>query len=337
MKLREYQERIVSKAVAAFKDGHRHVLLESPTGSGKTIVALALSERLYDTYGFRTGWCTLRRHLLIQAAEENRVTFGLKHIEFFSVFSKELPQVELLILDECQHQACDTAAAVINRINPRLEIGLTATPFRVDGAKLAYSRTIRDAGIRALIDQGYLAPFHQYTFAKPWTPENVAEIYLKDRQRWGRTVGYFMTKKECDACAATIRSEVPCEVVWAGSEQEKQIEAFGRGDVPILLNMFILTEGFNDASLKTVLVRPASRGPTIQMTGRALRPKPFAQIVQNEDAPWPFTETASCERRFALGSRGWEERGVASHLVESVSNRVIASRIASHRRPHEFA
>jgi hypothetical protein len=63
-----------------------------------------------------------------------------------------------------------------------------------------------------------------------------------------------------------------------------------------------------------------SRGPTIQMAGRALRRKPenmapYAQIVQNEDAKWPFTRVASAERRFAMDNDIWEDRDMVSDKI----------------------
>ena len=323
---REYQTRIISNVVRAIKEGKKSVLIQSPTGSGKTLMALWLAQKLYDLYGYDVGWCAVRQHLLLQACHENLERVGFEHIRYFSIFEKHPPKVGILYLDEAHHSCCQSAIEITSRIGPKIEIGLTATPFRTDRAKLLYATTITDAGIRALIDQGYLAPFHQYTFNMPWTPENIANIYLQSRERWGMTVGYFRTKLECDECARLIREGgVPCEVVWAGSDQEAQIAAFISGDVPILLNMVILTEGFNANELKTVFVRPGSEGPTIQMAGRVLRPKPFAQIVQNEATLHPFTNTASCERKFALNGGKWEERDAPSNKAANASFRAAGS------------
>jgi len=230
-----------------------------------------------------------------------------------------------ILIHNCHHTAAESAVTIYQKVAPQIHIGLTATPFRTDRMKLCFSRIIKDAGIRSLIDQGYLAPYHQYTFDFDWTPENVATVYLEGRERWGKTVGYFLTRDECDACAAIIRANgVPCKVVWANSDQEAQIAAFMRGDVPILLNMFILTEGFNAPDLQTVLVRPGSRGPTIQMVGRVLRPKPYAQVVQNSHTRWPFTRTASAERKFIMNAHGqWEERGVIGERLSAASRQAL--------------
>jgi len=322
---REYQTRIIDTVIAAVADGHSHILIEAPTGAGKTIIAHLIAQRLYEIYGYGAGWCAMRRHLLHQAAAENRNKIRFKHIQYFSMFSKNPPSVDLLIDDEGHHTAAESAVTIYQKTNPQVHIGLTATPFRTDRMKLCFSKIIKDAGIRSLIDQGYLAPYHHYTFDKPWTPENVADVYLGDIERWGKTVGYFLTRNECEACAAIIRARgIKCEVVWANSDQESQINAFMRGEVPILLNMFILTEGFNAPDLKTVFVRPGSKGPTIQMTGRVLRPKPYAQVVQNNDTKWPFVRTASAERKFILSSHSkWEDRSIVSDKILAASKNTI--------------
>ena len=48
--------------------------------------------------------------------------------------------------------------------------------------KLCFDSAIRDAGIRTLIEDGYLSRFRHYTIPA-YTPEAVAELYLSDRQR----------------------------------------------------------------------------------------------------------------------------------------------------------
>lgn len=318
---REYQVRAVGNTVKAVADGHEHILLLSPTGSGKTVMALTIAKMLREIYGYTTGWCAMRRHLLLQASDENDGKVG-EPIQFFSMFDKDPPHSDVLIFDEGHHTAADSAITIYRKVHPKIHLGLTATPFRLDRQKLCFSKIIQDCGIRALIDQGYLAPYHHYTFDKPWTPENVADVYLKSKARWGKTVGYFLTKNECDACADIIRAAgTPCEVVWADSDQESQINAFRSGDVPILLNMVILTEGFDCPDLQTVFVRPSSKGPAIQMTGRVLRPKPYAQVVQNNDTNWPFTRTASPEQKFVLNQHGeWENRDAESGIITAASH-----------------
>jgi superfamily II DNA or RNA helicase len=322
LEIRDYQTRIVERTMAAIAEGHRHILIESPTGSGKTICGHLIAQRLYDTYGYRSGWTAMRTHLLHQAREANAALLGFKHIDYFSTFDATPPTgIDVLFDDEAQHSASETSADLYNNIRPKVVIGLSATPFRVDRMKLCFSTVIRDAGIRALIDGGWLAKFHHFTFPDQWTSQNVAAVFLRDRARWGKSVMYFLTLLECHECAVLLAAAgVSCEVVHGSSDQAAQIDAFNAGRVDVLLNVVVLTEGFDAPTLKTVFVRPGSKGPTMQMTGRALRKhpdKPFAQVVQNASTDWLFTKIASAEQKFVFESDEWRCREMVAEKVHT--------------------
>ena len=309
-----YQHKIVERTVQAVADRHQNILIESATGSGKTLMALMAIQALHEKYGWTAGWTAMRKHLIHQAAEENKNTLNLPYVQFFSTFNDHPPEgIDILVEDEGHHSASATSVELYKTLKPKLHLGLTATPFRTDRMKLCFSTVIKDAGIRALIDQGFLAPYHQYVYHGEWDPATVAMVYLSDRERWGKSVGFFLTEDECQRCADLIREGgVRCEVVTGSSNQEEQIEAFNHGDVQVLLNMVVLTEGFDSPILKTVFIRPGSKGPTIQMGGRVFRKhadKPTAQIVQSNRSKWPFVRIASSERKFICDAGGaWEER-----------------------------
>src|SRR5437867_9116136 len=87
---RPYQERIVTKAVQLFHHkGLRSVLIESPTGSGKTVMGLLIARCLQEMLGVRVGWVAMRRNLLTQAAAENAARGINVRAEFISMFDKE--------------------------------------------------------------------------------------------------------------------------------------------------------------------------------------------------------------------------------------------------------
>ncbi len=328
---RDYQTRIIDHTLAAIEEGHRNILIESPTGAGKTVVAHLIARSLHERYGWRSGWTAMRKHLLGQAQQMNRQMIGFETIRYFSTFDDDPPgDIDLLIYDEAHHSAAATSTDLYNRLKPKAMIGLSATPFRSDRMALCFSKVIRDAGIRQLIDQGWLASFHQYLFDREWTPQNVAQLYLQDAARWGKSVVYFLTLAECYRCAELLSlSGVRCEVVHGSSDQSAQIEAFDRGELDVLVNALVLTEGFDCATLRTVFVRPGSKGPTMQMVGRALRKhpdKPFAQVVQNSRTRWPFAKLASAEAKFVLDDRaGWISRGgVPQKLAQAHANTLLA-------------
>src|SRR6056297_3087924 len=163
---RDYQRRIIETAIRRFAGlqqsgvsagelaphfdpemawGAASVLIESPTGSGKTVMGLAIAALLQQVTGARVGWVAMRRNLLTQAAAENhRRGFGVELVPI-SMFTKEPPAVDLLIVDEAQHDAATSMANLHSTIRPRWTLGLSATPYRSDHVKLCFEHVIRDA------------------------------------------------------------------------------------------------------------------------------------------------------------------------------------------------
>ena len=63
-------------------------MIESPTGSGKTIMALAIARQMQQEFGFSIGWAAMRRNLLTQAQNENRRWGFDLDIQTISMFDK---------------------------------------------------------------------------------------------------------------------------------------------------------------------------------------------------------------------------------------------------------
>ncbi len=124
---RPYQQRIISKAVDLFTNKQlRSVLIDSSTGSGKTIMGLLIARALQDRLGIRTGWVAMRQYLLTQARTENEQRCIGVRAEFLSMFDRDPPtDVDLLVVDEAQHDAAQSMAYLHQRIRPRFILGLS--------------------------------------------------------------------------------------------------------------------------------------------------------------------------------------------------------------------
>lgn len=296
---RPYQERVINNVLKAIEAGHKSILIISPTGSGKTIIAHELARRLHEKFGWNYGWTCMRVGLLPQAARENANKFGLDYGKYFSVFDKNPPKCDLLIEDEAQHSASETSTTVVSKVDPKVYIAVTATPFRADRMKLCFSKIIHDAGLRQLVDEGWLSPYKQYIIDVPWTPKNVVETFAREPDRWGKTVMFFLRKSDCYKAHHLLKLKgISSEVVLGGNvrDQDKKIMMFKENRVQVLINVFVLTEGFDCPDLKSVFIRPGSKGPTIQMGGRAFRKHPeleFKNIIQNTETKNYFTEIVS--------------------------------------------
>jgi superfamily II DNA or RNA helicase len=330
---RPYQSRIVGKTLQAFERGLISVLIESPCGSGKTVMALEAARQM-EKQGYKIGWVSLRRNLLKQAAAMNEEFFGIKNIQWISLFQNEVPPCDFLILDECHHQACGSCVSLLNQIKPKKFLGMSATPFRTDRMQLSFQKVIKDAGIHVLIQQGYLAPYQHFVMPE-YNPVTVSEFYLREKEKWGKTLAYFLSVDECYQMKNLLwEAGVKSEVVTADTDRDAQLEMFEKGEIPVLINVFILTEGFDCPSLKTVFVRPSGRGPSIQMGGRVFRKHPskeYAQIVQCKQTRFAFPHKvkALAEWVWVQGSEEGQWRSVVGNenvaLAQATSLRIIAN------------
>lgn len=317
---RPYQQRVTRKTIDWFngefvdrggsaKPAAKSVLVESPTGSGKTPMGLLIAKAMQERHGIKVGWFAMRRELLAQARRENADKGINVDAHFVSMFDRNPPtDIDLLITDEAQHDAANTMAHLHSVIKPKWALGLTATPFRTDRVKLCYDVVIKDAGIKQLMMDGFLSKYHHYTIPR-WDPESVAEAYLREPARWGKSVVFFQRVEQCGQFVQHLRAaNVPCDVVTGDSDREYQLAAFNSGELRVLANCMVLTEGFDCPDLQTVFIRDSSKGPTIQMGGRVLRKfpgVPHKQIVQSEKTRWPFLRTALPESQFLWVSDEW--------------------------------
>ena len=318
--IRDYQRRIVRTALAHFDGSYRDqttgaeppaqsVMVESPTGSGKTIMGLEIARQMQQRFGYSIGWIAMRRTLLAQAAQENRLRGFGGDMELISMFDKHPPAVDMLVVDEAQHDAAMSMANLHCQIRPTKVLGMTATPFRTDRIKLCFDKVIKDAGIHQLIQDGYLSHYHHYTINE-FTPASVAQCYMREPRRWGKSLVFFHRLAQCIACCDILRAHgFRADIVTANTNRTRQLALFAAGHLDVLLNMAILTEGFDCPTLQTVFCRPSGRACTIQMAGRVFRQHraiPFKQIVQCRRTRHPFVKTALADEQYTWTDEGWQ-------------------------------
>ncbi|MDA8746195.1 DEAD/DEAH box helicase family protein [Rubripirellula amarantea] len=334
---RPYQSRIISEVLQQFGQTGRlpserplsSVLIESPTGSGKTVMGLASAAMIQQLTGARVGWVAMRRNLLAQAQAENVARrFGVR-MELISMFDKDPPMVDLLIVDEAQHDAATSMANLHSKIQPTWTLGLSATPFRSDRVKLCFDHVIRDAGIAMLIADGYLSAYDHYTIDQ-YSPEGVGKLLIDEPCKWGKSLVFFHRREQCLGLQQILSDAgIESEVVMATSDRDRQLDDFAAGRIEILINMAILTEGFDCPELKTVFCRPSGKGCTIQMAGRVLRTcrdVPRKQVVQCKSTAHPMMRTAKPREQYLWTDAGW--RSIQTNANLDAMTMVARRRVA---------
>lgn len=234
-----------------------------------------------------------------------------------------------ILIHNCQHAPSDSALNVVNSLKPDIIIGLTATPYRLDTAKLCFEKVITDAGIHQLIREGWLSPFNQYLIENEWTPQNVVKIFMQSPEKWGKSISFWRNTAEAIEANNLLKNNgIKTEVVTGSSPRDDIIEDFIAGKLQHLTNCEILTEGFDVPDLVTSFIRPASKGPTIQMAGRALRKhhsKTIANIVQSQHTKYPFSNHAAPKEQLLENNNMW--KSLDPKNLDEIVNKMIIRKI----------
>lgn len=263
----------------------------------------------------------------------------------------DLGHVSHLVIDECHRAAASGYLDIvrdIRRINPGVKIlGLSATPSRGDGRSLR--QTFDNIGyqlkIGTLIARGILVPPRTYTmdlgvndelaginsmagdFDMRQADKVLNRSVLNDAvvQHWRekagdrRSIFFCSTIDHADAVAAAFRSAgITAETIsgdMASADRADLIARFDRGEVQVLTNCMVLTEGFDSQPVGCIgILRPMlHKGTFIQAIGRGLRkvdPQRYPGIIKTDCVILDFAGAAirhGClEQEISLDDDGGE-------------------------------
>ncbi|MHA6613166.1 DEAD/DEAH box helicase family protein [Photobacterium damselae] len=157
IKPRKYQQDVIDDALSAFGSGKTKLLIEMATGLGKTYTVAHLIKRLINNSEKRPKVLFLAHQveILLQSVTSFKNVLGVGNYSFSACFSGSKPEdtdfvfasfdtlygqiaslssksFDFIIVDEAHHTPAYTYAEVVNLFEPRLLIGLTATPYRSD-------------------------------------------------------------------------------------------------------------------------------------------------------------------------------------------------------------
>ena len=190
MELRPYQAGAVEQARANGRAGVRRQIIYSPTGSGKTEIAIALIHSA-NSKGRRVAFVANRIGLVEQAAcrlrqsglsvgvlqgdNTHRLDAPVLVCSIHTVAKRGLPDVDVIVIDEAHGVAGSSHYRdLLFRYNALPVIGLSATPFAKGLGKHyddlggpLFERIVQAASIRELIDLGFLVDCDIYAPTEP--------------------------------------------------------------------------------------------------------------------------------------------------------------------------
>ena len=215
----------------------------------------------------------------------------------------------LIVIDEAHHATAGTYRRCIDwyRQNPACKVlGVTATPDRADEAALGqvFESVAYEYGVLEAIQNGWLVPIEQQmvtvgsldfsgirTTAGDLNQGDLAEVMETERNLQGiaaptveicgdrRAIIFATTVEQAERLAEIINRYRTDRAAWLCGKTDKEdrrrmLADFKAGRLQFVVNVGVLTEGFDDAGVQVVVMaRPTkSRALYAQMAGRGTRP-----------------------------------------------------------------
>lgn len=320
--LRPYQARVLDECRDAYRQRHRAVLLCMPTGAGKTVTASTVVHGA-AAKGNSTWWLTHRRELATQASQTFH-SLGIPHgtvqaghvsdaralVQVASIQTivrrlEHLSPPDLIVFDETHHIGAAQWDEIFHRFPRARVLGLTATPWRLDGQGLGrwYGHMVLGPATGELIEEGSLSRYRLFAPAAPDLSgvattagdyqRGALAAAMNKPQIVGDAIGHYRrlcSGKRAVAFAAGVENSkaiaaqfcdagIPAEHVDGSMPAELRdaaVERFRRGETLVLSNSDLFGEGFDVPAIEAaILLRPTkSLSLHLQQVGRALRPAP---------------------------------------------------------------
>lgn len=287
-------------------------------------------------------------------------TLGRKHSKRLQRLDPD--QFFLIIVDEAHHSTAKTYLRVLKHFglfdetSPKLLVGFTATPKRGDGQGLdrVFQEIVYSKSLPEMINNGFLAPLAGYRVETDIDLSRVrvrmgdfvvshlsravnvdrrnsliVKVYqehLKGKQTLCFCVDVEHAFQMADAFnvngiqAAAITGETE------KTERSKILEKFKTGDIHVLTNCMVLTEGYDEPSVQGIIIARPTRSSLLytQMIGRGTRlypKKKEAVIIDIVDATKEHTlstlpEIFGFSDRFDLEGHTTQEAQEAIEWIE---------------------
>ena len=236
----------------------------------------------------------------------------------------EIPRINTVVTDEAHHAPARSWLKIYQRIGEIIpdwqHVGVTATPIRTKGAsdlEAIFGKPVYVKSIFELIVEGYLSPLKGLEVRTEISVEDVgvnggdfiAEelsrvINTKERNRLvvenylelaadRKALVFAADLNHAKDLAVTFKTH-GVHAAWVSGNtpltlRRSILEKLRSGEVKVIVNCMVFTEGFDEPSLDAILVARPTRSLVLycQMIGRGLRPYPgkknclFIDFVDN--------------------------------------------------------
>ena len=356
-----HQKQILDRLSVVREEGIKRNLVVAATGTGKTVIS-AFDYRRFSEENPHNHilFVAHREEILKQSlntyrgilcdanfgdvwAGQNKPTRGIDHL-FVSVqtFNSKYEDIfdtlphdyyDYIVIDEAHHLVADSYRKILTHFSPKLLIGLTATPERMDGVSLLPdfdNKISAEIRLPIALDEGLLTPF-QYLCISDNTDltdddlmqgskyvatklterlcnmERVGLIverlgyYLPNEHRC-KALGFCATKEHARFMAESFRAYGFRADYLTSDKNEERVtlnRKLAKGEINYLFVVDIFNEGVDIPEVDTVLFLRPTESLTIflQQLGRGLRLAPGKQLLT------VFDFVAQLNKKYDFASR----------------------------------
>ncbi len=336
-----HQKQILDRLAVVRENGIKRNLVVAATGTGKTVISAFDYKLFSEANRNRLLFVAHRQEILFQSRNAYRSVLmdanfgdvwvgqykpvgGIEHL-FVSVQTfnskydeifRNLPQdyYDYIVIDEAHHLVADSYRKILEHFSPKLLIGLTATPERMDGVSLLPdfdNQISAEIRLPMALDEGLLTPFQYLCISdntdltdddlmqgckyvatkltgKLCNKERVGLIvdrlryYLPDETKC-RALGFCATKEHARYMAEGFRAfGLKADYLTSDREDRELLnKQLTNGEINYLFVVDMFNEGIDIPSVDTVLFLRPTESLTVflQQLGRGLRLSPGKNLL----------------------------------------------------------
>ena len=188
IQLFDYQEDMVKRVQEAFRH-HDSVMVQMPTGTGKTHVLAAIVELFLK----KNVWVIAHRRELVSQIKDTLARIfpdldpekiQVTSIQWLSRHYREIKEKpSLIVIDEAHHALAETYAEVMNTYPKAKKLGLTATPYRMNGKGFTdlFEMLLCSWNMERFIAEGRLSLYDYYSIK----PDSADQLLIDSLQKRG--------------------------------------------------------------------------------------------------------------------------------------------------------
>lgn len=185
IQLRQYQASAIHTIYEEWRRGNTRVMLQLPTGGGKTVIFSAIAHDFLRSQG-RILVLVHREELLTQAQQVLESICGVRVgvikagfepeplcvVQVASVQSlvrRDMPDARLVIVDEAHHSVSESYCTILENYPNACVLGVSATPIRTDGSGFdgLFNALVSNTSVKKLIAEGHLSKYKLYADDNP--------------------------------------------------------------------------------------------------------------------------------------------------------------------------